>query len=230
MVNAIWDLLETRVRQRPSDPVLTFVDSVGQRSELSARTLSNNVAKAANALRDEAMLESGESLRFDVGWHWQRPVWLLASWTLGLRVTVGDGAIRISDLQQSDLDDTCWIVSRHPFGLPEPGVPHGAVDAATIARLQPDTFVAETVEPLTRAIDAFDTHLTIEAALDRAGAIGVEHQVMDSERIAVTEPSGVDGWVWPALVPLVCDASLVMVGSASDIERVAAGESARLIG
>lgn len=229
MGNAIWELLESRARQRPSDPVLTFVDHQGQRSELSARTLSNNVAKAANALRDEAMLDCGEPVRFDVGWHWQRPVWLLASWTIGLTVTLDDGAIRISDLEQPDLDETCWIVSRHPFGLPEPGIPERAVDAATIARLQPDAFLPDDVAPSTDAIDAFTEHLTIEAAIDRARTIGSAHDVAAGERIAIAHPKGIDAWLWPTLVPLACDLSLVMIGDGCVVDAVAAAESARHI-
>lgn len=230
MVNAIWNLLESRVRQRPSDPVLTFVDHLGQRSELSARTLANNVAKAANALRDDAMLDCGEPIRFDVGWHWQRPVWLLASWTLGLTVTTDDGAIRISDLEQPNLDDTCWVVSRHPFGLPEPGIPGHVVDAATAARLQPDAFFAEAVEPSIDAIDAFGSRLSTGAAIERARAIGTAHAVASGERIALADHEGVDGWLWPALVPLVCDISLVMLGAGCDVDAVAAAESARVVG
>ena len=229
MANAIWDLLETRVRQRPTDPVLTFVDRHGQRTELSARTLSNNVAKAANALREEGMLDCGESIRFDVGWHWQRPVWLLAGWTLGLTVTPDEGVIRISDLEQSNLDDTCWIVSRHPFGLPELGIPSEAVDAATIARLQPDAFLPEDVEASTLALDALGTTLSISAAIGESRGIGARHHVVAGERIALTEPDGIDGWLWPAIVPLVCDLSLVMVGDGAAVDGVATEESARVV-
>lgn len=229
MPNPVWDLIETRVRRRPSDPLVTYVDTEGQRTELSARTLSNNVAKAANALRDEAMLDAGDAVRLDIGWHWQRAVWLLASWTLGLDVTQRRGAIRITDLQQPDLDDSCWIVSRHPFGLPEPSLPPGTADAATLARLQPDAFLPDDIDAALAAVDAFGETLTIASALQRAGTLGVMHDLTAGARLAVREPFGADAWLWPTLVPLACDVSIVMLGDGVDAGAAAAAESARLL-
>lgn len=230
MSNAIWDLLESRVRTRPSDPVLTYVDAHGQRTELSARTLSNNVAKAANALRDEGLLDVGDTVRMEISWHWQRPVWLLASWTLGVTAGLDAGTVRITDARPLDAGDDCWIVSRHPFGLPESDLPATAIDAATLTRLQPDAFLAEDVDASSLAIDAFGTSMTITAALDRARALGLEHAIVADQRLALADPGGVDAWLWPTLVPLLGDASVVMVGDDASLADVAAAESARTFG
>ncbi|MCB0906686.1 MAG: TIGR03089 family protein [Nocardioidaceae bacterium] len=85
------DLLTTRLRHRPGDPLVTFYDeATGERTELSVTTYANWVAKMASLLVDELGLERGDRLLVDLPAHWLGPVVLGAAWTAGLEV-VWDG-------------------------------------------------------------------------------------------------------------------------------------------
>jgi uncharacterized protein (TIGR03089 family) len=254
MSNPIWQALEGRVRRRPADPVVTYIDADGQRSELSAKTLANNAAKAANALRDEAFVEAGSRLAFHVPWHWQRSVWTLAAWLTGATVVPGGspdqcdlviaGPGEVSGLLGGQFGPAgageLWVVSVHPFGLPNPSLPEGCLDAATITRIQPDAFAPEPF-----SVDAFSVDDDAIAALalvggasfgqqdllQRASAIGGSHLLKAGERFAVVgAPVDVlDAWLLGSLVPIACDASIVMAAQGLDGAEISRRESARLI-
>ena len=233
MANTVWDLLADRVRRRPADPLLTYVDAEGQRTELSARTLANNVAKAAGALRDEAMLDPGARVAIRLPWHWQRPVWLLACWCVGVVAT------ETADTADADLLLTtadrpappgieAWAVSLHPFGLPLPDVPSGMQDAATITRLQPDAFLADPVPADAEAFVLGSTSWTLAQLAEAAGGLAEAAGVRAGDRVAVADGEGLAGALWGTLAALVADASVVMVGPGADAEAVSRTESARL--
>ncbi|MFN8189369.1 MAG: TIGR03089 family protein [Nocardioidaceae bacterium] len=81
------DLLATRLRHRPGDPLVTFYDeATGERTELSVTTYANWVAKTASLLLDELGLERGDRLLVDLPAHWLGPVVLGSAWTAGLEV------------------------------------------------------------------------------------------------------------------------------------------------
>lgn len=85
------DVLATRQRHRPGDPLVTFYDdATGERTELSVTTYANWVAKTASLLVDELGLERGDRLLVDLPPHWLGPIVLGAAWTAGLEV-VWDG-------------------------------------------------------------------------------------------------------------------------------------------
>ena len=248
--SAVWRVLEGRAKARPADPVLTFVDGSGQRTELSAKTLANNAAKAANALVDEAFIESGSNIAFRVPWHWQRAVWSLAAWLVDATVVPnGDPAdcdLVIAGPEESALITGArdlWVVSLHPFGLPNPSVPAGASDAATIARMQPDSFMPQDAEPLTPALDLSRLHVnpaqedelpagaTQDELLAAATGIGSRFGLVAGGRgLVVGEPEGAaTAWLIASLVALACDASIVIATGEVDASAVAAQESARLL-
>jgi uncharacterized protein (TIGR03089 family) len=90
-VTTFRDLLSTRLRRRPGDPLITFYDdATGERTELSVTTYANWVAKTASLLVDELGVERGDRLLVDLPAHWLGPVVLGAAWTAGLEV-VWDG-------------------------------------------------------------------------------------------------------------------------------------------
>ncbi|WP_322767205.1 TIGR03089 family protein [Frankia sp. Cr1] len=82
-------LLAHRVRADSARPLLTFYDdATGERTELSAATVDNWVAKTANLLVDTLGLAPGDTIRIALPPHWQTTVVLLAAWSSGAHVTV----------------------------------------------------------------------------------------------------------------------------------------------
>ena len=81
-------LYDAIVNGEQQSPRLTWYDDAsGERIELSGRTLTNWVAKAANWLQVEAALEPGETLGLMVpASHWRAGYWALAAWSQGLLV------------------------------------------------------------------------------------------------------------------------------------------------
>ncbi len=83
-------LLARRVRVDAPRPLLTFYDdATGERTELSAATVDNWVAKTSNLLVDTVGINPGDLVRVDLPPHWQTAVVLLASWSAGADVIVG---------------------------------------------------------------------------------------------------------------------------------------------
>lgn len=81
-------LLFALQRADASRPRITCYDdtdgpSRGERIELSARVLSNWVAKAANALQEEFDVEPGSVVLLAVPPHWRTAYWALATWAVG---------------------------------------------------------------------------------------------------------------------------------------------------
>lgn len=212
------------MRSRPSDPLITFIARAGARTELSAITLANNVAKGANALADE--VGPGSRIGLHLPWHWQRAVWTLACWAADCTL-VPFGDPDDVDLVIAGPDESAgligrgevWVVSLHPFGLAQP-VPAGAQSAATIAMAQPDALLAPSVGDA----PALDHE-------DQAQLLGIAAGREVPARFAVVgEPADPhDRWLLPTLVPLTHDASIVMLESADGTDRALADEAAILL-
>ena len=231
MPNPVWDLVSDRERRRPSEPLLTHVTADGSRTELSARTLANNVAKAAGALRDEAMLEPGTVIGMRIPWHWQRSVWALAAWSAGIAIDLGHS--REFDLIAPGLPVApgipTWVVSVHPFGLPNATLPEHADDAALMLRLQPDAFLADEVDGSARALMTTPHALSITEAIDRAAELVARFTDPEQRRFVVQPSDDVDGILWCSVAALVGDAAVVLVDDGVDADRIAAAERARVV-
>ena len=128
-----------------------------------------------------------------------------------------------------------WVVSVHPFGLPNPSLPEGCLDAATIARIQPDAFAPDPFAPHDDAVSALafvsGASFGQQDLLQRAKAIGETHLLNPGERCAMigVPVDELEGWLMGTLVPISCDASIVMAAPGLDAEEIAKQESARLI-
>lgn len=85
------DVVAAMLRDGGSRPVVTaYDDDTGERTELSAVTYANWVAKTANLLVDELMLEAGETVLVDLPPHWLATVFLGGAWAAGLAVACPD--------------------------------------------------------------------------------------------------------------------------------------------
>ena len=71
----------------PAAPLVTYYnDGTGERTELSARTLDNWVAKTASFGTDLLGLEPGATVRLGLSRHWLGVVWVLAALRAGWRL------------------------------------------------------------------------------------------------------------------------------------------------
>jgi len=225
---AIWPLINKRVRDYSGQPFLTSIDAQGFRTELSGVTLLNAVAKNAGALVDEADLEPGSTIAIYLPWHWQRVTWTLAAWTIGA-VVLAQADAASADLVLTDLAtvdslkdaDEPWVVSMHPLGLVEPGLPRNVVDATGLSRMQPDALLVPPAVGDDLAIVISDQSLTRIAALD-----WVASKLPDtSARVLINQPSGSDpaAWLIPALFPLLGSGSVIM-SNTGDFSAIAQQE------
>ena len=135
----------------PARPLITYLGPGGERTELSARTFENNVAKAANLLRDDAGLEPGSRVALLLPAHWQTAVWLGACAVTGcvawLDGDPSDRSVEVSVTGPDRLDapraPLALAASLHPFGLPfATALPAGLLDAAVEVRAHGDRFPA----------------------------------------------------------------------------------------
>src|SRR6478609_5111733 len=71
-------------------PLVTFYDdATGERTELSAVTFENWVAKTANLVVDGIGLAPGARVALLLPVHWQTAVWLAACWRTGTTAVLG---------------------------------------------------------------------------------------------------------------------------------------------
>ena len=71
----------------PAAPLVTYYnDHTGERTELSARTLDNWVAKTASFGADLLDLQPGDTVRLGLSRHWLGVVWVLAALRAGWRL------------------------------------------------------------------------------------------------------------------------------------------------
>ncbi|GAB3624091.1 TIGR03089 family protein [Mariniluteicoccus endophyticus] len=138
------DLLDTRVRIDPSAPFLTCYASATERTELSARTFANWVAKTGNLLVDDADLSPGDRVRLELlatrPGHWMTLVWVMAAWRAGVVVTDGDADLVVTG-PAADGGQGSYACSLHPLGLGLRDLPAGVTDFSSEALAQPDAWL-----------------------------------------------------------------------------------------
>jgi uncharacterized protein (TIGR03089 family) len=221
----VADLLYALLDREPSRPLVTHVGPEGARTELSVRTFENNVAKAANLLRDDADLQHGAAVALRLPLHWQTAVWLGATALVGGVAWVdgpaADPAVEVAVLAPHDLDTgrapITLATSLHPLGMPfrEP-LPPGVLDVATEVRAHPDFFARyDVIDPGSPWLRVGSTRLSQEAALDTAVELAVEHDVQARSRVLVTTPLSGGSAVRAALsllaLPLAYDVAVVLL-------------------
>jgi uncharacterized protein (TIGR03089 family) len=148
-VTTFPSVLQQTLRADAARPLVTFYDDAsGERTELSATTYANWVAKTASLLVEELDLERGGRLLVDLPTHWLTPVFAGAAWTVGLCVVTGGEADAVvcgpdSLDAYADRAGTVPVVATalHPLGMrfAEP-LPDGVHDFGVEVWSQPDAF------------------------------------------------------------------------------------------
>ena len=249
------ELLTEALRRNAGGPLVTFYDDVsGERTELSAATLANWVAKTANLLQDEFDVGPGSTVAVTLPVHWQTAAVLLGVWSCGAAVldTAGEDndrfteadvvladADRLPPLEEQGLEQLMGL-SLHPLGLGMAGYTGPARDFALEVRAHGDVFSPwQPVDPAGPGLVLGGGELTlrglVEAATELAGRLGI----VEGDRLLVDERTAAEAGpvVW-LLAPLAAGASLVLcrdadptaLGSRAASERVTATLGLRIEG
>jgi uncharacterized protein (TIGR03089 family) len=201
-VGAVWS---SAVAADPARPLLTYYDDAsGERTELSAATLDNWVAKTANLLVDGCGLAAGDRATVVLPPHWQSAAVLLGCWSVGLSVgyapepaevvfTTVDAAAGVPPAGDR------FVLGLAPMGRPLRSVPPGFADYVTEVRSHGDHFAGPAAP-----VDQADL---IVAARDRATALGIT----PTDRVLVDADRHPDPLDW-LLAPLVAGATIVLCG------------------
>ncbi len=227
------DVLASRLRQDPGQPLVTFYDhGTGERVELSVTTWANWVAKAGSLLVDELGLERGDRLGIDLPPHWLGTVFLGAAWSAGLVVVptpapgadleaVVCGPASVAAWAEQVASTTVLASALLPLGVRfADALPAGVHDIGVEIWSQPDAFLP--YDPPSGADPALDPGPT-QAELWREAAAGtlVGGGRLLSVANPVTEPA-------TFCEPLLQGGSLVLVTRAEQdqLEATYAAERA----
>ena len=219
----------------PAQPLITYLGPGGERTELSARTFENNVAKAANLLRDDADVLPGSRVVLLLPVHGQTAVWLGACAATGCLAWLdGDPADPSSDVSVTGPDrldapraPLALATSLHPFGMPfATPLPAGLLDAAVEVRAHGDSFTPYAAVPGDSPwIVAGDRAWTQTAALDDAVAVATSAGLSAGGRLLCDVTTARDAVLAMLAVPLALGGSVVLLADpASDVDAVAARE------
>lgn len=216
--------LQRRTRTSGAEPLLTHYDlDSGGRTELSATSYANWVAKTANLIEflgaDAGQV--GLPLALTRPGHWMTLIWPLAAWQRECTVSAeADGA----DLVVIGPDDPRQVVpgatvacSLHPLGLGLRDLPAGVLDYTGEALAQPDLATTLPSGPNGPAWIDGATVLT-HADLARSEPTG--------ERVLVRPDGALETLRRAILEPLLGGGSAVVVEGVADEARLAAIRSA----
>lgn len=201
-------LLDSALRRDPAGPLLTYYDdATGERTELSALSLANWVAKTANLLRDDLDVEPGESVCLLLPAHWQTAVVLLAAWSLGALPVMTPAGVAVVVCDEPRLPDALAAGVRDVLGLSLRPLnarlshcPPGVTDYAAEVLAAGDVFAA--TEP-SGAVE-------VMAARNWAEEIGLA----ETDRVLVADAGGAEEALDWLLTPLAVGASIVLCHNA----------------
>ena len=217
-------LLATTLADDPTRPFLTYYDEhTGERTELSATTLDNWVAKTANLLRDGAGLDADSTAAVLLPAHWQTAAVLLGTWSLGMSVTTSTPADvafaaldRVPEAAEYRPDET-FVLALAPMATPVRELPPDTTDYVLAVRAHGDHFRPDgPVDPDRPALDGRSHGELVTRAADRAVELGLARG--DRLLVAIEAEPAVGDWL---LAPLAAGASVVLCRNA-DSDRLAA--------
>jgi uncharacterized protein (TIGR03089 family) len=234
-VSAPDALLAAALVRDPAGPLLTFYDdATGERTELSATSLANWVAKTANLLRDDVGTAPGDRVAVLLPAHWQAAAILLGAWTAAAVVgTAPDGAAAAfttaDGVGAAAGADEVFALSLAPLGRgfaggPPAGSRDYSVDVLTMADRWSGRPVPDAVPALETGAGTVTAGDLVEIALRRAAELGL----VAGDRLLTTEPwTSPTSWVDGLLVPLAAAASLVLVVNPDESALTAKAEAER---
>jgi len=215
-------LFASLVAASPASPFVTFYDEqTGERSELSAKSLANWVAKTHFLLTDELGLGVGDSALVALPAHWISVPALLGVLSAGLAVSGDASAAAAAFVAPSTTglaagvpDVYCIAPSSAAFGL-RGDVPDGAQDYVLAVRPQPDAW-ASVRAPASAADECWDglsRGEVVELARARAAELGL---TAGARVLTARDWTGPADWVDTLLAPLSVGGSVVYVRNAAD--------------
>jgi len=212
-------LLAAALRRDPSGPLVTYYDDAsGERTELSATTLANWVAKTANLVQGEFAAEPGDRIAVRLPAHWQTAAVLLGIWAAGGVVTADSNDCAVAFCTPDSVAAASGgaadvvVLGLAPLGRPMQHPIDAAVDYAAVVPIQPDAFTAWQPIPPDAPALAWDGRTlsgadVVTAATERASALGLG----SGDRILMTLPwAGPADWIDLLLAPLAAGASLII--------------------
>ena len=226
MVTSIAERLDARIRSGGgAEPLITYYElSSDERTELSATTFGNWVAKTANLLGALAIGE-GDLVRLELcdhaPGHWVTLVWAAACWQAGATVAASPQAGGIAavvvgpDWMGYETSTAAEVIacSLHPLGLGFPGeLPTGVLDYSLEVRGQADRYAGSPASHSNTAWVEESRSLTVAQLAD----VGAE----EPARRRLVRPS--DPW------STVSNALLTPLNSGGSIVIVVGDDSARL--
>ncbi|MDP9091547.1 MAG: TIGR03089 family protein [Actinomycetota bacterium] len=218
-------LFANLLAREPGRPFVTYYDEqTGERSELSAKSLANWVAKTHFLLTDELGLGVGNTALIALPAHWISVPALLGCLTAGLALTQGGDGAPLADVAFVTADTVlaaegvenvyATATASAAVGYPD-GVPAGALDYVAAVRPQADTWsavrlVASDDDPCLYGRARGEV---VRAASERARELGLAA----GARLLSTRPwLGADSWLDTLLVPLAVGGSIVFVANCTD--------------
>jgi uncharacterized protein (TIGR03089 family) len=210
--------------EQPTRPLVTFYDdAVGERIELSARSLANWIAKTHFLLTDELGVGPGDSALIALPADWVTVAVMLGCWSAGLSLTSpgtpGSDEAVVAFVQPATVDlattvPDVYCVNPASMTRSFPGaVPGGASDYVSAVRPQPDSWAGvhspagaddEAVPGLTR-VDL------LASVTSRIAALGLA----PGDRVLVDQAwTGPASWIDGLLAPIAVGGSIVLVANA----------------
>ncbi|MDQ3454411.1 MAG: TIGR03089 family protein [Actinomycetota bacterium] len=236
-MSPITALLDRRVAADGAAPLITYYDDdTGERTELSAVTLANWVAKTANLWQDGLDVEPGQRVAVLLPPHWQTAAVLLGAWAVGATVTetlpasaVATDEGRLAEVLDEDGAPAVLGLSLHPLVARLPRPWPGVTDFAD-ALLYGDEFVAYTPpDPAAVALEAGSLMLTAAGLVDAAAAFVTQLELSATDRLLVdvdlARDAGPVAWL---LAPLAAGASIVLCRNADPAALPRRAESERV--
>jgi uncharacterized protein (TIGR03089 family) len=235
-VSAPDALLAAALVRDPAGPLLTYYDdATGERTELSATSLANWVAKTANLLRDDVGIAPGDRVAVLLPAHWQAAAVLLGAWTAAAVVgTAADHAAvafaTADRLPEAAAAGEVFALSMAPLGRGfAGGPPAGTRDYSVEVLTMADRWSGRPVPDAVPALDTGGSTVTagdlVEVALRRSAELGL----IAGDRVLSTQPwTSPTAWLDGLLVPLAAAASLVLVANPDESRLEAKVEAERV--
>ncbi|MEP6598384.1 MAG: TIGR03089 family protein [Actinomycetota bacterium] len=205
----------------PARPVVTFYDETSsERSELSARSMANWVAKTHFLLTDTLGLGVGDVAQVALPAHWISVAALLGCWSAGLEVSTDPARAHVAFVEPGTLGEAQGVpdvfviapgAAARGFGTAPPG---HAEDYVAAVRPQPDAWAS--VQPLAGPDDRAIEGRSRAEVVAAARAFATSHGWPRGVRVLTGRSwHGTQDWIETVLAPLAMTGSLVIVRNAT---------------